>query len=60
MNEEIKTNLNAMFDDMIADMATNDQISLEEFEIKTSVIESARSEAMDMIGLFESFSNDLL
>ena len=60
MSEEIKNNLNAMFDDMIADMATNDQISLEEFEIKTSVIESARSEAMDMIGLFESFFNDLL
>lgn len=49
-----------MFDDMIADMATNDHISLEEFEIKTSVIESARSKAMDMIGLFESFFNDLL
>jgi hypothetical protein len=60
MNEEIKTNLNAMFDDMIADMATNDQISLEEFQMKTSAIESARSQAMDMIGLFESFFNHLL
>lgn len=60
MNEEIKTNLNAMFDDMIADMATNDHISLEEFEIKMSAIESARSNAMVVIELLDSFFNHLL
>jgi hypothetical protein len=60
MSEEIKNNLNAMFDDAIAQMANDDQISLEEFEMKLSAIERARSNAIDVIGLFGSFFEDFL
>jgi hypothetical protein len=60
MAQEIKTHINAMLDDMIADAATNDQISLTEFELTIEVVESTRSEAMDMIDLFESFFKDIL
>jgi hypothetical protein len=60
MDQEIKTHINAMLDDMIADAANNDQISLTEFELTIEVVESTRSDAMDMIDLFESIFNHLL
>ena len=60
MTQEIQNNLNAMFDDAIAQMANDDQITLEEFEMKLNAIESARSNAIDIIGLFGSFFDDFL
>lgn len=49
-----------MLDDMIADAANNDQISFTEFELTIQVVDSIRSDAMDMIDLFESIFNHLL
>ena len=60
MIQEIKNHINDMFDQTIMEMAVNDQISLEEFQLKIDVLESARSSAMDMIDLLDPFSNHFL
>jgi len=52
--------MNEMFDQTIADMAVNDQISLEEFQFKLKAIETARTNAMGMIDWLDPLSNNLL
>jgi hypothetical protein len=60
MFEAIKNHMNEMFDQTIADMAVNDQISLEEFQFKLKAIETARTNAMGMIDWLDPLSNNLL
>jgi hypothetical protein len=60
MFEPIRQYLNQLFDAILEDMALNDKISLEEFQLKLQGIETARLNAMAMIDMLDPLSNNLL
>jgi uridylate kinase len=60
MFEPIRQYINQLFDAILEDMALNDKISLEEFQLKLQGIETARLNAMAMIDMLDPLSNNLL
>jgi hypothetical protein len=60
MFEPIRQYINQLYDAILEDMALNDTISLEEFQLKLQGIETARLNAMAMIDMLDPLSNNLL